>query len=74
MRLDEGRELELIHLPGHSRGHLALVDHVTATGLIGDAVFGVATPLLDESLGFGAGVLRRRRVPRDDRDPRGPAS
>lgn len=49
LRLDDGRELELVHVPGHSRGHLAVVDTVTRTGLIGDAVFGAVTPSLDGS-------------------------
>ena len=44
LRLGAGRDLELVHVPGHSRGHLAVVDRLTGTGLIGDAVFGAVTP------------------------------
>jgi glyoxylase-like metal-dependent hydrolase (beta-lactamase superfamily II) len=49
LRLGAGRELDLVHVPGHSRGHLAVVDRQTRTGLIGDAVFGSVTPSLDGS-------------------------
>jgi len=49
LRLGGGRELELVHVAGHSRGHLAVIEHDTRTGLIGDAVFGAATPALDGS-------------------------
>jgi glyoxylase-like metal-dependent hydrolase (beta-lactamase superfamily II) len=44
VRIDQSRELELVHVPGHSRGHLAVFDRETRTGLIGDAVFGAVTP------------------------------
>lgn len=50
-----GRPLELVHVPGHSRGHLAVIDPATGTGLIGDAVFGRVTPFLDGSGAFGPG-------------------
>jgi glyoxylase-like metal-dependent hydrolase (beta-lactamase superfamily II) len=53
LRIDRSRELELVHVPGHSRGHLAVVDWETRTGLIGDAVFGAATP---DSSGSPAGA------------------
>ncbi len=55
LRLGQGQTLELVHVPGHSRGHLAVVDHATRTGLIGDAVFGAVTPLLDGSGAFAPG-------------------
>jgi glyoxylase-like metal-dependent hydrolase (beta-lactamase superfamily II) len=44
LRIEQSRELELVHVPGHSQGHLAVVDPKTRTGLIGDAVFGASTP------------------------------
>jgi glyoxylase-like metal-dependent hydrolase (beta-lactamase superfamily II) len=44
LRIGPSRELELVHVPGHSQGHLAVVDSTTRTGLIGDAVFGAFTP------------------------------
>jgi len=44
LRIGPSRELELVHVPGHSQGHLAVVDPKTGTGLIGDAVFGASTP------------------------------
>jgi len=47
LRLGRQRQLELVHVPGHSRGHLAVIDHSTRTGVIGDAVFGSVTPGLD---------------------------
>ena len=49
------RELELVHVPGHSLGHLAVIDRSTGTGLIGDAVFGAVTSLLDGSGAFAPG-------------------
>jgi glyoxylase-like metal-dependent hydrolase (beta-lactamase superfamily II) len=55
LRIDDGRELELVHVPGHSRGHLAVVDRQTGTGLIGDAVFGAVTPALDGAGAFAPG-------------------
>ncbi len=55
LRLGDGRELELVHVPGHSRGHLAVIDCATRTGLIGDAVFGSVTPALDGSGAFAPG-------------------
>ena len=44
LRIGGSRELELIHVPGHSQGHLAAIDWETRTGIIGDAAFGLATP------------------------------
>jgi glyoxylase-like metal-dependent hydrolase (beta-lactamase superfamily II) len=55
LRLDGLRELELVHVPGHSRGHLAVIDAATGTALIGDAVFGGVTPALDGSGLFAPG-------------------
>ncbi len=55
IRIGGNRELELVHVPGHSNGHLAVVDRTTGTGLIGDAVFGAVTPLLDGTGAFAPG-------------------
>jgi glyoxylase-like metal-dependent hydrolase (beta-lactamase superfamily II) len=35
-----GRVIEVLHVPGHSRGHLAVWDAATRTLLVGDAVLG----------------------------------
>lgn len=47
IRLEDDRTLEIVHVPGHSRGHVAVVDPITRTGVIGDAVFGGVTPMAD---------------------------
>lgn len=41
------RSVEIVHVPGHSRGHLALRDLRTGVVLISDAVLGAAVPLAD---------------------------
>lgn len=38
--LDDGRELEILHLPGHSRGHLGILDLKHRTLFGGDAIHG----------------------------------
>lgn len=51
-RIDLGdREIEILHVPGHSRGHLALHDRANATVAISDAILGSAIP------GFGGVAL-----------------
>lgn len=47
-----GREVEVLHLPGHSPGHLGLRDRVTGTVLIADAALGTAVENADGSGAF----------------------
>jgi glyoxylase-like metal-dependent hydrolase (beta-lactamase superfamily II) len=42
-----GIALEVLHLPGHSRGHLGLVDRAGATAIIADAVMGFGFETLE---------------------------
>ena len=39
-----GRAVELLHTPGHTRGHLTVFDPATRTAIVADAVLGAATP------------------------------
>ncbi len=50
--LGGGRELEVLHLPGHSRGHVGLYDRTSDTLLAQDAVLGKAVPFKDGSPAF----------------------
>ncbi len=51
--LDLGeRALEVLHVPGHSRGHLALWDPATGVLAVSDAVLGDYVPLADGSPSF----------------------
>lgn len=47
-----GGVLRLLHVPGHSRGHLAVHDPATGTVVVSDAVLGAAVPLADGSPSF----------------------
>jgi glyoxylase-like metal-dependent hydrolase (beta-lactamase superfamily II) len=40
IELEPGREVEVLHTPGHSRGHLTLWDPATGTAIVADAVLG----------------------------------
>jgi glyoxylase-like metal-dependent hydrolase (beta-lactamase superfamily II) len=42
--LGDGRWLDVLHVPGHSRGHLALYDEQTRTAIVADAVLAEALP------------------------------
>jgi glyoxylase-like metal-dependent hydrolase (beta-lactamase superfamily II) len=46
------RVLHVIHVPGHTRGHLAVHDPRTGTVAVSDAVLGAAVPLADGSPAF----------------------
>ena len=46
------RVVEIIHLPGHSRGHLAVLDPEHGTLAIGDAILGDAVPLASGAPAF----------------------
>jgi len=44
VRLSEDWELEVLHVPGHSHGHLALYDAKHRTAFVGDAIHGRGCP------------------------------
>lgn len=46
------RRVEVLHVPGHTRGHLALLDTGTRAALVSDAVLGVAVPNVDGTPAF----------------------
>ncbi len=52
MTLDDGRPLEVWHVPGHSRGHLAIHDVECDTLAISDAILGSSVPLADGTPSF----------------------
>jgi glyoxylase-like metal-dependent hydrolase (beta-lactamase superfamily II) len=47
-----GRVVRVLHVPGHTRGHLAVHDPDTGTVAVSDAVLGAAVPLADGSPAF----------------------
>ncbi len=48
--LDQGWDLEVLHVPGHSRGHLALYDRAHASAFVSDAIHGHGCPKIDGSM------------------------
>ncbi|MCC5947365.1 MAG: MBL fold metallo-hydrolase [Nitriliruptoraceae bacterium] len=52
VRLDEDWEVELLHVPGHSRGHLAVFDPRSDSLVVSDAVLGDAVLHADGSPAF----------------------
>jgi glyoxylase-like metal-dependent hydrolase (beta-lactamase superfamily II) len=44
IRLGENWELAVLHVPGHSRGHLAFYDREHRAGFVGDAIHGRGCP------------------------------
>jgi glyoxylase-like metal-dependent hydrolase (beta-lactamase superfamily II) len=46
----DGQELEVLHVPGHSSGHLALFDRVRGAAFVSDAVHGRGCPKADGSM------------------------
>lgn len=46
------RTVDVLHVPGHTRGHLALWDSATGSALVSDAVLGSAVPHADGSAAF----------------------
>jgi len=44
IRVDDDWTLEVLHVPGHSRGHLALYDTKNKTAFVGDAIHGRGCP------------------------------
>lgn len=47
-----GRYIEVLHTPGHSWGHLSVLDESTGAAIIGDAVLGDTVPLADGQPAF----------------------
>lgn len=52
VRLSADWTVRVVPTPGHSHGHLAVVDDRTRTAVIGDAVLGSATPLASGDAAF----------------------
>ena len=52
LTLDNGRIIEVLHVPGHSLGHLALWEKERGLLAISDAILGHAVPLADGSDSF----------------------
>jgi len=50
IRLSDDWELEVLHVPGHSRGHLALYDARHKSALVGDAIHGRGCPKAEGGL------------------------
>ena len=44
LRLEDNWELEVLHVPGHSHGHLAIYDRKNSTAFVGDAIHGRGCP------------------------------
>jgi len=44
IRVSDDWELEVLHVPGHSHGHLALYDRKNRTAFVGDAIHGRGCP------------------------------
>jgi glyoxylase-like metal-dependent hydrolase (beta-lactamase superfamily II) len=52
IRVDEGWELDVLHVPGHSHGHLALYDTRHKAAFVSDAIHGRGCPNADGSMGI----------------------
>jgi len=50
--IDNGWEVEVLHVPGHSHGHLALYDAAHKSAFISDAIHGRGCPKADGSMGI----------------------
>jgi glyoxylase-like metal-dependent hydrolase (beta-lactamase superfamily II) len=50
--IDDGWEIEVLHVPGHSHGHLALYDARHKTAYVSDAIHGHGCPKEDGSMGI----------------------
>ena len=50
--IDNGWDLEVLHVPGHSHGHLALYDAAHKTAFVSDAIHGRGCPKADGSMGI----------------------
>jgi len=52
VRISEGWELEVLHVPGHSHGHLALYDPTHRAAFVSDAIHGRGCPKADGKPGI----------------------
>lgn len=52
IRLDDGWSLEVLYVPGHSRGHLALYDRKHSAVFAGDAIHGRGCPKAEGGMGI----------------------
>jgi glyoxylase-like metal-dependent hydrolase (beta-lactamase superfamily II) len=52
LHLGDGWHVEVLHTPGHSRGHLSIYDPRSRALAIGDATLGTAVPFADGSPAF----------------------
>jgi len=52
IRIGDGWELDVLHVPGHSHGHLALYDSKHRTAFVSDAIHGRGCPNADGTLGI----------------------
>jgi glyoxylase-like metal-dependent hydrolase (beta-lactamase superfamily II) len=50
IRLSDGWELDVLHVPGHSHGHLALYDRKNKAAFVGDAIHGRGCPKAEGGL------------------------
>jgi glyoxylase-like metal-dependent hydrolase (beta-lactamase superfamily II) len=50
--LSDGWSLEVLHVPGHSHGHLSLYDRKHKAAFVGDALHGRGCPKADGSMGI----------------------
>jgi len=50
--IDHGWELEVLHVPGHSHGHLALYDAAHKAAYVSDAIHGRGCPKADGTMGI----------------------
>ena len=52
LRLAEDWRLEVLHVPGHSRGHVALYDSTHKAAFVGDAIHGRGCPKAEGGMGI----------------------
>lgn len=52
IRVDDGRTLDVLHVPGHSYGHLAIHDSKHRTAFVSDAIHGRGCPNADGTMGI----------------------
>jgi glyoxylase-like metal-dependent hydrolase (beta-lactamase superfamily II) len=52
IHLADGWSLEVLHVPGHSQGHLALYDRAHRAAFVSDAIHGRGCPKADGSMGL----------------------
>jgi glyoxylase-like metal-dependent hydrolase (beta-lactamase superfamily II) len=52
IRINQGWEMDVLHVPGHSHGHLALYDGKHRAAFVSDAIHGRGCPNADGNLGI----------------------